>query len=221
MPLGFLKILRNSLIQVHNYKNVCLLVLRTFQNKNQREKLGVIGLIISIVGIYYFTQRKKIGFSLYGPITAIGGGLVISISSMLFRVWMNALGFTCLMLFYYLLVSALFFFVKKNKLWKKLFGLCAAILILTIIFIINAPVQKTEQSSEKSKSEKVIETSGKEANKNEKATKDKIVEIASKENDNSDSNKVEKKQNVPSTSKQLTDEVKNGNLIPVNFSNNN
>ncbi|MES9685112.1 hypothetical protein ABWK22_19855, partial [Gottfriedia acidiceleris] len=116
----------------------------------------MIGLIISIVGIYYFTKRKKIGSSLYGPITAIGGGLVLSISLMLFREWMNALGFTCLMLFYYLLVSALFFFVKKNKLWKKLSGLCA-VLILTMIFIINSPVQKTEQTSEKSKSEKVIE----------------------------------------------------------------
>ena len=32
--------------------------------------LGVLGVIISIVCIYYFEQRKKVGASLYWPITA-------------------------------------------------------------------------------------------------------------------------------------------------------
>lgn len=136
--------------------------------------LGLLGIILVIAGIVLLIKRKKTGAQVYWPIAGIVNGLVLTFSWFIFKEWMNALGFMCLFLFLFFLVTAFGMLITKRNTWKKFAGFSLAVFIVSMIFILNAPkieTSKQHQVSEDPKKSAIIKKHAAHQKKKEQTAK--------------------------------------------------
>ena len=183
--------------------------------------LGIIGIIIAIVGIY-FSINKKTTSGYYWPVVGIITGFLLTIFWFSFKEPLNTLGSLSAILLLYFIVTTAIFAIRKNTKWKQFSIISTSFLVFMIILFSVAPELETNKSevatadikSDQLPTEQTRANNTEDTIKNSEQEKDDNISTNSSVTNNEDkeSNAVATSQSTKNTDNLASDKK---NRIPV------
>ena len=200
--------------------------------------LGIIGIIIAIVGIY-FSINKKPTSGYYWPVVGIITGFLLTIFWFAFKEPLNTLAFLSVILLLYFIVTTVILAIRKNTKWKQFSLISTSFLVFMIILFSVAPELETNKSevattdiksdqspteqTESNKTEDITKNNSEQQKEDNKSTNSSVTNnedketnaVATSQSNNKDSEKSSsnKKNRIPVTLTKTVD----GDTIKVMY----